>query len=41
MMHTGVDAIRSGKCSDLGRKTVGIQVPVSNIDKIVGISTVE
>ena len=35
MMHTSVDAIRSGKCSDLGRETVGIQVPVSNMDKVV------
>ena len=35
MMHTSVDAIRSGKCSDLGHKTVGIQVPVSNMDKVV------
>ena len=34
-MHTSVDAIRSGKCSDLGRETVGIQVPVSNMDKVV------
>ena len=33
MIHTSVDAIRSGKCSDLGQKTVGIQVPVSNIGK--------
>ena len=39
-MHVREDAIRSGKCSDLGRKTVGIQVPVSNIGKIDGISTV-
>ena len=37
MMHTREDAIRSGKCSDLGRKTVGIQDPVSNIGKVVGI----
>ena len=37
MMHTRDDAIRSGKCSDLGRKTVGIQDPVSNIGKVVGI----
>ena len=35
MMHTSVDAIRSGKCSDLGRETVGIQVSVSNMDKVV------
>ena len=35
MMHTSVDAIRSGKCSDLGHETVGIQVPVSNMDKVV------
>ena len=41
MMHTREDAIRSGKCSDLGQKTVEIQVPVSNIGKIDGISTVE
>ena len=37
MMHTREDAIRSGKCSDLGCKTVGIQDPVSNIGKVVGI----
>ena len=37
MMHTREDAIRSGKCSDLGHKTVGIQDPVSNIGKVVGI----
>ena len=41
MMHTREDAIRSGKCSDLGQKTVGIQVPVSNIGKKDGIITVE
>ena len=35
MMHTSVDAIRSGKCSDLGRETVGIWVPVGNMDKVV------
>ena len=35
MMHTREDAIRSGKCSDLGHETVGIQVPVSNMDKVV------
>ena len=35
MMHTNVDAIRSGKCSDLGRETVGIRVPVGNMDKVV------
>ena len=34
-MHTSVDAIRSGKCSDLGRETVGIQIPVSNMDEVV------
>ena len=37
MMHTREDAIRSGKCLDLGHKTVGIQDPVSNIGKAVGI----
>ena len=41
MMHTREDAIRSGKCSDIGCKTFGIQDPVSNIGKIDGISTVE
>ena len=34
-MHTREDAIRSGKCSDLGCKIVGIQDPVSNIGKVV------
>ena len=41
MMHTREDAIRSGRCPDLGCKTVGIQDPVSNIGKIDGINTVE
>ena len=41
MMHTREDAIRSGKCSDLGNKTAGIWNPVSNIGKIDDISTVE
>ena len=35
MMHTREDAIRSGKCSDLGRETVGIQDPVSGMGKVV------
>ena len=35
MMHTREDAIRSGKSSDLGYETVGIQDPVSNMDKVV------
>ena len=35
MMHTREDAIRSGKCSDLGRETVGIQDPVGNMGKVV------
>ena len=35
MVHTREDA--TGKCSDLGHKTVGIQDPVSNIGKVVGI----
>ena len=34
-MHTREDAIRSGMCSDLGRETVGIQDPVSNMEKVV------
>ena len=37
MVHTREDAIRSGKCSDLGQKTVGIQDLVCNIGKVVGI----
>ena len=35
MMHTKEDAIRSGKCSDLGHETVGIQDPVGDMDKVV------
>ena len=34
-MHTREDAIRSGKCSDLGRETVGIQDPVSSMGKVI------
>ena len=34
-MHTREDAIRSGKCSDLGHETVGIRDPVRNMDKVV------
>ena len=36
-MHTREDAIRSGKCSDLGHETVGTQDPVSNMDKVVDV----
>ena len=35
MMHTREDAIRSGKCSDLGHETVGIQDPVGSMGKVV------
>ena len=35
MMHTREDAIRSGKCSDLGCEVVGIQDPVGDMDKVV------
>ena len=35
MMHTREDAIRSGKCSDLGCETVGIQDPVGSMGKVV------
>ena len=41
MMHTRENDIRSGKCSDLGLKTVWVWDPVSNIGKIDSISTVK
>ena len=34
MMHTRENAIRSGRGSELGRKTVGSQDPVSNIGRV-------
>ena len=33
-MHTREDAIRSGRGSELGLKTVGIQDPVSDISRV-------
>ena len=35
MMHTREDAIRSGKCSDLGCETAGIQDPMGSTGKVV------
>ena len=37
MMHTREDAIRSGRGSELGLKTVGIQDPVSDIGRVVDV----
>ena len=37
MMHTRKDAIRSGRGSELGLKTVGIQDPVSDIGRVVDV----
>ena len=37
MMHTREDAIRSGRVSELGLKTVGIQNPVSDIGRVVDV----
>ena len=36
-MHTREDAIRSGRGSELGLKTVGIQDPVSDIGGVVDV----
>ena len=36
-MHTQGDAIRTGIGSDLGRKTVGIQEPVSDKGKVLDL----
>ena len=37
MMHTREDAIRSGKGSDLGLKTVRFQDPVGDVGKVVDV----
>ena len=37
MMHTREDAVRSGRGSELGLRTVGIQDPVSDIGRVVNI----
>ena len=37
MMHTRKDAIRSGRGSELGLKTVGIQDPVNDIGRVVDV----
>ena len=37
MMHTHGDAIRTGIGSDLGRKIVGIQDPVSDKGKVLDL----
>ena len=37
MMHTREDAIRSGRGSELGLKTVGIWDPVSDIGRVVDV----
>ena len=37
MMHTREDAIRSGRGSELGLKTVGIQDPVNDIGRVVDV----
>ena len=39
MMHTRENAIGSGRGSGLGLKTVGIQDPVSDIGRVVGVKT--
>ena len=36
-MHTRKDAIRSGRGSELGLKTVGIWDPVSDIGRVVDV----
>ena len=37
MMHAREDAIKSGRGSELGLKTVGIQDPVSDIGRVVDV----
>ena len=37
MMYTTEDTIRSGRGSELGRKTVGLQDPVSDMDQVVDV----
>ena len=37
MMYTREDTIRSGKGSELGRKTVGFKDPVSDMDQVVDV----
>ena len=37
MMYTREDTIKSGRGSELGRKTVGFQDPVSDMDQVVDV----
>ena len=37
IMYTREDTIRSGRGSELGRKTVGFQDPVSDMDQVVDV----
>ena len=37
MMYTREDTIRSGRGSELGRKTVGFKDPVSDMDQVIDV----